>query len=320
MAQALAGFATSHATALMEPDEWEGVRTLLRGIYTNHFGYQPPPGPDGYEREEFEDAARRFAKIEAVQNLIRQRLTELAPDLLIIIGNDQDENFGAFGAPQFALYTGEQALVNDRMSQTSQLYQCDRPFALELLGLLLDNGFDVAQVWKPHGEALTAHAFTQVAHHFLPDADTPILPVFVNAVTPPFSPPRRYFEFGRALRSALAQAGDGKRVVLCSSGGLSHFTLAQFTLAGYQGPHVMGSICADFDYELLDAIRVADFDRIAAHSADELVANGDSEFLQGITLLGTLPDGATPQALEYEPIYQAMTGLWAALWDLTSGT
>ncbi|OBI40447.1 hypothetical protein [Mycobacterium sp. E796] len=318
MAQALAGFATSHATALMDPKEWDGVRTLLRGIYTKHIGHEPPAGPDDYEREEFDDAARRFAKIEAVQNLIRQRLAELAPDVLIIIGNDQDENFGPFGAPQFAIYTGDQALVNDRMSQTSRLYPCDRPFALELLGLLLDNGFDVAQVWKPHGDALTAHAFTQVAHHFVPDAGTPILPIFVNAVTPPFPPPRRYFEFGRALRGALAHAGDGKRVVLCSSGGLSHFTVAQFTLAGYRGPHAMGSICTDFDHGLLEAIRVADFHRIAAHSADELVANGDSEFLQGITLLGTLPDGATPKVLEYQPIYRAMTGLWAALWDLTA--
>ncbi|OBH08208.1 hypothetical protein A5695_26540 [Mycobacterium sp. E1747] len=94
--------------------------------------------------------------------------------------------------------------------------------------------------------------------------------------------------------------------------------MAQFAMAGYQGPHVMGSICTDFDYDLLDAIRVADFDRVAAHSADELVANGDSEFLQGITLLGALPDGATPQALEYQPIYRALTGLWAAYWDLTT--
>jgi hypothetical protein len=317
MAQALAGFATSHATALMEPDEWEGVRTLLRRIYAEKMGDEAPSGPAGYEQEEFDDASRRFAKIEAVQKLIRQRLTELAPDLLIIIGNDQDENFGAFGAPQFALYTGEQVLVSDRMSQTAQTYRCDRAFALELLGDLLESGFDVAQMWEPHGGALTAHAFTQVAHHFVPDAGTAILPVFVNAVTPPFPPPRRYFEFGRAIRAALAHAGNGKRVVLCSSGGLSHFTLAQFTLAGYQGPHVMGSICADFDHGLLDAIRVADFDRVAAHSADDLVANGDSEFLQGITLLGTLPEGATPEALEYEPIYRAMTGLWAALWDLT---
>jgi Catalytic LigB subunit of aromatic ring-opening dioxygenase len=317
MAEALAGFATSHATALMEPEEWQGVRTLLRGIYAKHFGAEPPPGPQPYDDEGFDDAARRFAKIEAAQEHISQRLTELAPDLLIIIGNDQDENFGAFGAPQFAIYTGDQALVNDRMSQTSQTYQCDRPFALELLGHLLNSGFDVAQMWEPHGGALSAHAFTQIAHRFLPDAQTAILPVFVNAVTPPFAPPRRYFQFGRALRSALQHIGEGKRVVLCSSGGLSHFTVAQFTLAGYQGPHMMGTICSEFDQGLLAAIRSADFERIAAHSADELVANGDSEFLQGITLLGTLPDGAIPEVLEYEPIYRALTGVWAALWDLT---
>ena len=316
MAQALAGFATSHATALMEPGQWDGVRMLLRGIYAKHFGDQPPSGPVGYEQEAFDDAAKRFAKIEVAQQMIRRRLTELAPDLLIIIGNDQDENFGSFGAPQFAMYTGEQALVNDRMSQTSQSYRCDRPFALELLGHVLDSGFDVAQVWEPHGGGLAAHAFTQIAHRFVPDADIAILPVFVNAVTPPFPPPRRYFEFGRALREALRKAGDKKRVVLCSSGGLSHFTVAQFTLAGYEGPHTMGSICVDFDHGLLDAIRSADFDRIAAHTADDLLANGDSEFLQGITLLGTLPDGTTPEILEYEPIYRAMTGLWAALWDL----
>jgi hypothetical protein len=315
MAQALASFATSHATALMEPQKWDEVRTLLRGNYAKHFGDEPPPGPVGYDEEDFDDAAQRFAKIVAAQTRIRQRLVELNPDVLIIIGNDQDENFGAFGIPQFAIYTGEQALVNDRFTQTSQTYRCDRPFALELLGHVLDSGFDAAQVWQPHGGALSAHAFTQIAHRFVPDADIAILPIFVNAVTPPFAPPRRYFEFGRALRAGLAHAGAGKRVVLCSSGGLSHFTLAQFTLAGYDGPHAMGTICSDFDHGLLDAIRAADFDRVAAHSADELVENGDSEFLQGITLLGTLPDGAVPDVLEYEPIYRALTGLWAALWD-----
>lgn len=318
MAQTLAGFATSHATALMAPAEWDGVRTMLRRRYAEHFGAEAASGPAEYDNETFDDAARQFAKIDDAQKQIRQRLINLSPDILIIIGNDQDENFGAFGAPQFAVYTGGDVRVDDRMSQSSTTYPCDGPFARELLAQLLDSGFDVTQTRELHGGALTAHAFTQVARRFLPDADVAILPVFVNAVTPPFPPTRRYFQFGRALRSALQRIGDGKRVVVCSSGGLSHFTLAQFTLAGYRGPRVMGEICTKFDEALLTAIRCADFDQIAAHGVDDLVANGDSEFLQGVTLLGTLPDGATPELLEYQPIYHALTGLWAAMWDLSA--
>lgn len=317
MAATVAGFATSHATTLMPPSEWEGIRSLLRGLYEERLGVQPPPGPDGYLNEAPADATTRYAQVADLHDQIAQRLTDLAPDLLIVIGNDQDEDFGAFATPQFAVYTGDEVESKDRASGTSERYRCDRAFALELVAQLLGNGFDVAQAWDLHSGALTAHAFTQIAHRFVPNAETPILPIFVNAVTPPFPPPRRYFEFGRALREALAAIGKDKRIVLAASGGLSHFTLAQFTLAGYEGPHVMGSICAEFDHFLVDAMREGDFERLAALSADELVANGDGEFLQTLTMLGALPDAARPDALVYEPIYRAMVGTFAAFWDLS---
>src|SRR4051794_30110591 len=118
MAATLAGFATSHATALMDPAEWDRTRTLLRGLYEERLGVAPPPGPDGFTKESASDAVARHARVTAVHDRISTRLAELNPDVLIVIGNDQDEDFGDFAAPQFAIFTGDEVVSKDRASQT----------------------------------------------------------------------------------------------------------------------------------------------------------------------------------------------------------
>jgi len=59
--------------------------------------------------------------------------------------------------------------------------------------------------------------------HFLtPRHDVPLVPIHMNCVMPPLPAPRRCFEFGRALRSAVECWPAEATVAIMATGGLSH--------------------------------------------------------------------------------------------------
>jgi hypothetical protein len=178
----------------------------------------------------------------------------------------------------------------------------------------VEQGFDVVQTKRFKGDKLTAHAHAQAFRRFIPNADIPIIPVFVNAITPPYADPRRCFDFGRALRAALTKSWPEARVIIGASGGLSHFT-ASYPYGEVTVKCTMGEIRTEFDDQILSWIRRGDLERVAALTNQDLINNGDVEFRQGITFLGALREQSTPVELEYQPFYRGLTGLWAGYWE-----
>ena len=88
----------------------------------------------------------------------------------------------------------------------------------------MQRGFDVARIESFSGGKMRAHAHSQVFARLLPEADIPVIPVFINAITPPLPAVQRVFNFGRALAESIDEKLVGKRIVIGASGGLSHFT------------------------------------------------------------------------------------------------
>lgn len=282
-------------------------------MYAERYG-QEPVDPPQLLAETLDVIRGRFNRIRDVQESIALRLREHKPDAVILIGNDQDENYGDWAAPQFAIYTGAQATVSDWLSGSERTYDCAQGIAVSLLRGCVQRGFDVVQTKQFKGDKLSAHAHAQVYRRFIPDADIPIIPVFVNAITPPYASPGRCFEFGRALRAALAESEPNSRVIIGTSGGLSHFT-ASYPYAELSVPRPMGGICTDFDDRLIAWLRAGELERVAELTNQDLLDNGDVEFRQGIAFLGALTERSRPQHLEYQPFYRGLMGFWAGYWE-----
>src|ERR1700731_4048433 len=96
---------STHAYTFVEPATWDARRaTRTRRNYAAKYGSVPPERPE-IDAETAADNERRFAAIRSGFAEVRRRLAEVPHDTLVIIGNDQDENFTAHMLPQFAVYT-----------------------------------------------------------------------------------------------------------------------------------------------------------------------------------------------------------------------
>jgi aromatic ring-opening dioxygenase catalytic subunit (LigB family) len=314
MSSIVAGFVTSHASALIEPAKWDEFRGFVRNMYRERYNDLPPEPPQ-VAAESSEDIERGYAKFRDTHNFITKRIRELKPDAVVLLGNDQNENFTNAAIPQFAIYTGLEAVVHDWIGEGEKTYPCAPDIANVILAGCVERGFDVVRADALKGGKLSAHAHAQVFSKFIPDADVPVIPVFVNAITPPLPSPRRCFAFGRALGAAIASELPGKRIVIGASGGLSHFT-AGYPYAALKVERTMGTICEEFDRMLLHWIERGELSKVAELSEEEILNNGDVEFRQGIAFLGALADGTKPSRLLYQPFYRGLMGFWAGYWDL----
>ncbi|AMK24672.1 3-carboxyethylcatechol 2,3-dioxygenase [Sphingobium sp. SJ10-10] len=89
--------------------------------------------------------------------------------------------------------------------------------AEELAGALIAEGFDITTSRR----MTVDHGFVQIWEQMFGSfSGLPIIPIFINCIAPPSPTTRRVREIGEAVgRFAL---GTGKRVLIVSSGGLSH--------------------------------------------------------------------------------------------------
>ena len=110
MASIIAGMASSHAYALLDPDDWDARREVSRQRYADKYGTPPLENPQASRGSRRRISSARYATTigECVQPGSRREFDSIAPDALVIIGDDQGENY-TDTIPQFALYTGESA-------------------------------------------------------------------------------------------------------------------------------------------------------------------------------------------------------------------
>ena len=65
----------------------------------------PPPHPRLSE-ESWEDVQTRYGRVRNGLLELKRIIEESKPDALIVIGDDQNENYTSQNVPQFAIYTG----------------------------------------------------------------------------------------------------------------------------------------------------------------------------------------------------------------------
>jgi 3-O-methylgallate 3,4-dioxygenase len=250
VASLVAAFGSSHSPALASPAEDMPGHARRDEQYAHHLDRdgrrvtyqellrQAPPGIDF----SFEQTAERVAACERHLDRLSASIRDARLDALIVVGDDQREQYFEDNMPAFLVYCGA-SIVNSTLDLPEEApaywkrarsvyheadapreYPVARDLALHLIESLDD--FDLAygeRLAKPRGEG---HAFGFVHRRLLGMNVVPVVPLVVNTYYPPNQPrPRRCFRLGAALRSAVESFSGDLRVGILASGGLSHFTV-----------------------------------------------------------------------------------------------
>jgi hypothetical protein len=251
----------------------------------------------------------KFDRAQAALEVLAQRLAAAEPDLVVIVGDDQHELFGADGIPAIGLFTGESLWDlppdTERLAQTPpdiraagwaahadvpDRYPVAADLGEHLARVLTGREFDLTVMSEqPAGRGL-GHAFTFVRRRLRLADPVPIVPVLLNTYFPPNVPsPGRCWRLGQALRAGIESWAPAARVAIFASGGLSHFVVIE-----------------DLDRRVLAGLDSGDagvFEQIPV----QLMRSGTSETLNWITAGGAL-GGLAFDLVDYIPAYRSPAG------------
>ncbi len=205
---------------------------------------------------------------------VRAWLSEVRPDVAVVIYNDHGLNFFLDKMPAFAIGAATQYCNADEGwgLPVTQPYPGHPEFSWHVIESLVADEFDITTCQ----EIRVDHGFTVPLSLLWGNSPLPLrtIPVVVNTVQYPFPTPRRCFQFGKALGRAIESFEEDIRVVVLGTGGLSH------QLEGERA----GFINSEFDLEFMDAM-AHDSEKFTRYSNLELIRLVGS---QGIEILNWL--------------------------------
>ena len=309
----VAAFATSHAYTFQEPETWDQRRERSKANVARKAG-RPAVDTAEARHETLDDNHARYANIRTGHQQIRERLARARADAVLLIGDDQAENFTEDNMPQLLVYTGGDYLADDWDRKRSATLSNHPEIAHQLVAGSLDEGFDVAWASTFRDGKLVSHAHTEPALYLMQESGVSVVPLFVNAVHPPAPSPARCYAFGEALRRVIDRDLRDKRLVLCASGGLSHFSPSH-PWAHHVGSRYVGDISVEFDRTIVGWMRSGDGHRLAGFTSRELILHGEAELRQWIVMLGAI-GAVKPDFLVYEPLYRSIMGMGVGYWSL----
>lgn len=318
MARLAAAFGSSHSPALNSPAEDMPGHARRDEQYQNHLDREGrrvsfeellKSAPAGIHRQiSPEVVERRISACERHIDRLARSIAEAKLDALVIVGDDQKEQYFEDNLPAFLVYCGK-TIVNGVQDlpagapeywkrARSQYFEPDAPreypvasaLGFHIVESLVADDFDIAYAEalpRPRGEG---HAFGFVHRRLLAGNVVPVVPVVVNTYYPPNQPrPARCYRLGQALRSSIESFPGNQRVGILASGGLSHFTVDEA-----------------LDRRVLQACRDADAAALAGIPVNKL-HSGSSEIRNWIVTAGAAEKLQTAWQ-EYEPLYRTPAG------------
>jgi hypothetical protein len=328
MAKIVLGIGTSHAPQLrMAPDQWyRRVQADHRNPELWYRGktYTFPELVEERTDQHFErqlgdeKAQQRFEACQRAIGHLAATLERVAPDVVVIFGDDQHESFKDDNMPAISVYWGDTVddapLLGHEGYQTSELlatpwanapkervsHPTDSALGLHTIQSLIESGFDVA-----HSRSLPAqnhdgaigHAVHFVYRRLMNNQVIPNVPILLNTYFPPNQPtlPRCY-ALGSAVRQAIESWENDKRVAVIASGGLSHFVIEE-----------------DLDEHIIDALKNKDEHKLTSLPANRF-NSGTSEIRNWIAVAGALADDEREMELvDYVPCYRSEAGTGCAM-------
>lgn len=330
MARTVLGIAVAHGPLLNTPPEQWGQRAdadrqnkalHYRGRSYAYDELALARRAEGLEAEIKPEIARaRHAACQLGISALSDSLAKVAPDVAVLIGNDQKELIDDDNLPAFLVYWGDvtaNAAPPEELSakrgpglavadwgyypSLPRMHPGQAELGEHLIRSLMRDGFDVAQSRKiPVGTGRThgmPHAFAFVYRRIMNDRVLPNVPVFINTFYAPNQPSvARCFDLGRALQKAIAAWDSSKTVAIIASGGLSHFVIEE-----------------DLDRELLRAMLANDEQAIKA-MPNERFESGTSENRSWVALAGAMSDAnLRMELIDYVPCYRTSAGTGHAM-------
>lgn len=237
-------------------------------------------------------------------------LEEAAPDVVVVIGDDQNELFGKGHLPALAVYIGPEVVTHPKNEVSPGLPEWYRSankgylmdtvhripaapgLAGDLIEGLIEAGIDVAvasEVIDPYAAGF-GHAYGFVADRLFRDYAIPMLPIMLNTYFPPNVPrPARCYDIGETIGRVLRGSASDTRVAIVASGGLTHFAVDE-----------------ELDRGVIEAMRRHDVAALRAvpHQA---LRSGNSEILNWIMAAGALGELSVDQC-DYIPVYRTPAG------------
>ena len=232
-----------------------------------------------------------------------QRLAELKPTSVVIIGADHYLNFGTGCLPQYIIGTGD---VDGPLDVLPGLKRQVIPDNQALASFIARHGHENGFDWA------VARAFTVDHAVAIPDRlivdpvraqghSIGTIPVYIAAGVDPFIRIQRAIELGGAIRRAVEAADASERVVVIGSGGISHWV----------GTAEMGRVNEAFDREIMEYACAGNLQAMAALTDEYILANGGNggmEVRQWAVAMGALP-GNRGEIIDYAAVPEWVTGL-----------
>ena len=316
MAEIVVGLATSHSPQLrMAPEQWHLL--VEKDEKDPRFDYQqllrkanPTLGQELTE-EVFQ---KKYQICQDSIAALGETLAAARPDVAIIIGDDQHEQFFEANMPMFSIYYSESVEQKPRAAQghgswwnvvaahpdeIQKVSPAHPELARHLIKSLIAQDFDIATSNKIGAEIGLGHAYTFVINRVLARDSMsiiPIVPLMINAFYPPNQPlPGRCYGLGKALAEAVKSWPGDLRVAVIASGGLSHFIIDE-----------------EIDRMCLDGILRHDQQKLAQLPIERLMVLGTGEILNWIAAAGALKH-LQPTLLNYVPCYRTPAGTGCAM-------
>lgn len=324
MADIVLGIGSSHGPLLSTPPEQWDLRAKADRANKSHWYRGKTYDYDSLLNarapgfaSEIEPGKRRerFMKCRRALEALGTKFSDVNPDAVVIIGNDQREFFNAGLTPSITVYRGAQIhnvqhLHEDQPGlniaepsnspEQGATYPGATALADHILDSLADDNFDLAQSDEtPSGAPRGGipHAYGFFYHTILQDRTPPSVPIILNVHFPHNTPKlRRCLELGRALHRAIASFDGYKRVALMASGGLTHFVIDE-----------------EFDRQIIEAMQKGDEDALASFPENYFKV-GTAEIKNWYPVIAAAnAAGLEYHQIDYVPCYRSEAGTGNAM-------
>lgn len=263
MARITAVIAASHSPFLFEPVEWwNGMHATRKAT-----GGYAPGVPEDSESENL----RKHARVAHAYEQLADVFAAAKPDVVLVFGDDQEEQFDSRNHPALAVYIGEafhgyKAVayegtknprpLKDKAEEHWVRMDTQPALAKAVLSGLMSDGFDPAFMTSlPNEDFGMGHAFMRPLGKLTRGRfDVPMVPVLVNGLYPPQPSGARCVAAARSIRKSVEAWPEDINVVVLGSGGLWHTPSAPEAYLDEK-----------FDQAIVEKIRTGDADGMAAY-------------------------------------------------------
>jgi hypothetical protein len=255
MAQIVLGIGTSHSPLLtLDSREWRHRSradfanknlTLADGSSVDYQELVRRRGEPFAEDATEENFAQIATRCQAHLDRLAEAIAAANLDVMVVIGDDQDEFYTPGNMPAIALYWGQDVSTHkfddgipDWMNEVARGYAMDEVhhfpghpvLAREIIDGLMEREVDLAianEVPNPD-KAGFGHAFGFPAERLFGDREIPMIPIMLNTYFPPnVMTASRAHDVGKKLAAAIEASPSDLRVGILASGGLSHFVVEE---------------------------------------------------------------------------------------------